>query len=46
VEADGDGARFIWTVDLLPDELATRVEGMMDAGIQVIRTTLESTAVN
>jgi hypothetical protein len=46
VEADGDGARFIWTVDLLPDELAARVEGMMDAGMQVIRKTLESTAVN
>ena len=46
VEAEGDGARFIWTVDLLPDELATRVAGMMDAGIQVIRKTLESTAAN
>jgi uncharacterized protein YndB with AHSA1/START domain len=46
VEADGEGARFVWTVDLLPDELAARVEGMMEAGIQVIRKTLESTAAN
>jgi hypothetical protein len=46
VEPEGDGTRFIWTVDLLPDELAARVEGMMDTGIQVIRQTLESTAAN
>jgi Polyketide cyclase / dehydrase and lipid transport len=46
VETDGVGARFVWTVDLLPDELAARVEDMMDAGIQVIRRTLESTAAN
>ena len=37
---------FCWTADLLPDELAGRVEGMMDAGIQVIQKTLESTAAN
>lgn len=46
VEPEGDGARFIWSVDLLPDELAGRVEGMMNAGIEVIRKTLESTAAN
>jgi hypothetical protein len=46
VADEGDGARFVWTVDLLPDELAGRVEGMMDAGIQVIQKTLESTAAN
>ena len=46
VEPEGDGARFCWTVDLLPDELATRVAGMMDAGIQVIQKTLESTSAN
>ena len=46
VEPEGDGARFIWEVDLLPDELAGRVEGMMNAGIEVIRKTLESTSAN
>jgi hypothetical protein len=46
VEPEGDGARFIWSVDLLPDELAGRVEGMMNAGIAVIRKTLESTSAN
>ena len=41
VEPDGDGARFIWCADLLPDELAPGVEQMMAAGIAVIRKTLE-----
>ncbi len=46
VEPDGDGCRFSWSVDLLPDEMASRVEGMMTAGIEVIRKTMESTAAN
>jgi hypothetical protein len=46
VEPEGDGCRFVWTADLLPDELAGRVAGMMSAGIEVIRKTLESTAAN
>lgn len=46
VEPDGDGAKFVWTADLLPDELAGQVEGMMSAGIQVIKKTMESTAAN
>ena len=46
VEPEGDGARFIWAVDLLPDELAGRVEGMMNAGVECVRKTLESTAAN
>jgi hypothetical protein len=31
-----------WTTDVLPDELAERVAAMMDAGIQVIKQTLEN----
>ena len=46
VEPEGDGCRLTWTADLLPDELAGRVEGMMNAGIEVIRKTMESTAAN
>lgn len=46
VEPDGDGAKFIWTADLLPNALAGQVEGMMSAGIQVIKKTLESTSAN
>ena len=40
---DDDGvARFVWTTDLLPDELAGNFEAMMDAGVGAIKTTLES----
>ncbi len=45
VEADPKGgARFIWTTDLLPDELAAQVEQMMTAGISVVKDTLEASA--
>ena len=37
-----EGSRFIWTADLLPDELAGQVDQMMSAGIAVIKKTLES----
>jgi polyketide cyclase/dehydrase/lipid transport protein len=46
VEADGDGSKFVWTADLLPNEMAGRVEEMMTAGIEVVRKTMESTAAN
>jgi hypothetical protein len=36
------GSRFVWTADLLPDELAGQVEQMMTAGIGVVKQTLES----
>jgi len=39
---DDGGARFVWTADLLPDELAGNVEAMMDAGIGAIKKTIES----
>jgi len=39
---DDGGARFVWTTDLLPDELAGNVEAMMDAGIGAIKKTIES----
>ena len=40
---DGDGAsRFVWTIDLLPDELADPVAALMDRGAEAMRTTLES----
>lgn len=45
VEADPKGgSRFVWIVDLLPDELAASVEQMMNAGIAVVKPTLESAA--
>jgi uncharacterized protein YndB with AHSA1/START domain len=42
VSADGDGARFVWTADLLPDETAELTDAMMDRGIATIKETLEA----
>jgi carbon monoxide dehydrogenase subunit G len=36
-----EGSRFVWTADLLPDDLAGAVDQMMSAGIEVIKKTLE-----
>ena len=44
VEPDGRGSRFVWTADLLPDELAGQVKEMMTVGIGVIKKTLEGPA--
>ena len=45
VEADPKGgSRFVWTVDLLPNELASQVEQMMTTGIAVVRQTMETAA--
>ena len=42
---DPDGkTRFVWTADLLPDELAQRTAEMMERGIEVVKSTLESNA--
>jgi uncharacterized protein YndB with AHSA1/START domain len=36
-----NGTRFVWTTDLLPDELAPNVDAMMTAGIAAIKKTIE-----
>jgi carbon monoxide dehydrogenase subunit G len=36
-----NGSRFVWTTDLLPDELAPNVDTMMTAGIAAIKRTIE-----
>jgi hypothetical protein len=36
-----DGARFVWTTDLLPDDMAGNVDAMMDAGLAAIKKTIE-----
>ena len=44
VIADGEQrSRIVWIADLLPDELAGLVDGMMEAGGAAIKRTLEST---
>jgi hypothetical protein len=37
---DGAGSRIVWTADLLPDAAAATIGGMMDAGVESMRTTL------
>lgn len=45
VEADPKGgSRFVWTADLLPNQLAGDVEQMMTVGIAVVKRTLETPA--
>jgi carbon monoxide dehydrogenase subunit G len=38
-----NGTRFVWTTDLLPDDVAPNVDEMMTAGIAAIKKTLEAT---
>jgi hypothetical protein len=42
VFANDGVARFVWTTDLLPDELASNVDAMMEAGITAIKKTIEA----
>jgi uncharacterized protein YndB with AHSA1/START domain len=37
------GTRFVWTTDLLPDELEARTDELMEHGTSVIKKTLERT---
>jgi carbon monoxide dehydrogenase subunit G len=40
VLADGDTSRMIWTIDLLPDEIAFYVGGQMDLGAAAVQKAL------
>lgn len=40
---EGDGCRFVWIADLLPDDVAPAIAAMIEQGIGVIKTTLEKT---
>jgi carbon monoxide dehydrogenase subunit G len=45
VFAEPDGSsRVVWIADLLPDEAARSVEGMMDAGMAAMKTALDGLA--
>ena len=42
---DGAGrCRFVWIIDVLPDELSEAIAGAMDAGMRAMKTTLEAAA--
>jgi hypothetical protein len=38
---DNGGTRFVWITDVLPDEAAARLAGLMERGINTIKQTLE-----
>jgi len=43
VFAEGAGrCRFVWIADLLPNEMAPAIAGMIDQGLAAIKTTLEA----
>jgi len=46
VVAEGkERTRLIWIADLLPNELAPTIDGMMEQGVEAIRRTLSSATV-
>ena len=45
VATDDGGSRFVWITDVLPDEIAPAIAEMMEAGLGVIKRTLESRVV-
>jgi len=43
VFSEGDGrSRLVWTVDLLPDDLAPAIGGMMDHAVGFMKKTLDA----
>ena len=42
VFAEGDGSRLVWTIDLLPNDLAPAIGGMMDHAAGFMKKTLEA----
>lgn len=47
VFSEGDArARIVWTADLLPDDLAELVNGLMEQGVIAMRQTLQSTSTS
>lgn len=44
VSDEGVRTRFVWTADLLPDELGDTVSQLMEQGLAAIKTTLEKRA--
>jgi carbon monoxide dehydrogenase subunit G len=44
VFADAEGSRLVWITDLLPNELAGFVAGLVEQGAAVIKQTLEASS--
>jgi len=43
-EQGAQGARVVWIADLLPNDIAGAIAGMIDAGMAAMKRTLESSA--
>ena len=41
----GGGTQVVWVADVLPDDVAPAVEGMMDLGVAAMRRTLDGVGV-
>ena len=41
IHADGDGTKAVWIADLLPNELAGPISGMIDQGLEAMKKTLD-----
>jgi hypothetical protein len=41
VTSGEDRCRVLWVADLLPDDIAKRIEGMMDQGVIAMKKGLE-----
>jgi hypothetical protein len=39
---EGDGSRLVWTIDILPNDLAPAIAGMMDHATGFMKKTLEA----
>lgn len=44
IVADGDRSRMIWIADVLPNEIASYIDGQMELGADAIRKTFARTA--
>jgi len=44
IVADGDGATAVWIADLLPNEMAGAISGMIDQGLAAMKKQLERPA--
>ena len=42
--ADGSGTRVVWTIDLLPDEMAAPIAAMQESGLAAMKATFERRA--
>jgi hypothetical protein len=42
IPVDAETCRFVWAIDVLPDELGPRVAELMDVGLKAMTATLEA----